>query len=188
MTPGRVIWIQSSWNEFYNFSEKPSSVIDLLLEMIGPERTLVMPAVPLRMDPERVLVIDREPVSTGLICEIFRRYPRVVRSIHLSSSVIALGPQAEYLVKDHQTTQTPWDPATPYQRLMEADALCIGMGVGRFLPASLRCMQWKAFCPIKSRFLPTYFKARSHTTGGQVTDVRANTRFFGQLKTRAPAR
>jgi aminoglycoside N3'-acetyltransferase len=133
VTPGRVVWVQSSWNEFYNFSEKPSVVIDLLLEMIGPEGTLVMPAIPLRMDPDRVLLIDREPVSTGLICEVFRRYPGVVRSIHFSSSVVARGPQAEFLVRDHHTTESPWDPDSPYQRLMELDAICIGMGVGRFL-------------------------------------------------------
>jgi aminoglycoside 3-N-acetyltransferase len=130
---GRTLWVQSSWNEFFNFPHKPSVVIDLLLEMIGPEGTLVMPAIPLRMDTDRVLLIDREPVSTGLICETFRRYPGVHRSIHLSQSVVALGPAAEFLVKDHHTTETPWDPASPFQRLMELDALCIGMGVGRFL-------------------------------------------------------
>jgi aminoglycoside 3-N-acetyltransferase len=133
---GRTIWVQSSWNEFYNFAGKPSQVIDLFLDMIGPEGTLVMPAIPLKIDLDRVLLIDREPVSTGLICETFRRYPRVRRSIHLSSSVIALGPQAEFLVKDHHTTETPWDPESPYQRLTEIDALCVGLGVGRF-PANL---------------------------------------------------
>jgi len=133
VSPGRVVWVQSSWNEFYNFAEKPAALIDLLLEMIGPEGTLVMPAIPMTIDPDRVLQIDREPVSTGLICEIFRRYPGVVRSIHLTSSVIARGPQAEFLVKDHHTTESPWDPDSPYQRLMEVDALCVCLGVGRFL-------------------------------------------------------
>jgi aminoglycoside N3'-acetyltransferase len=130
---GRTIWVQSSWNEFYNFPEKPSVVIDLLLDMIGPEGTLVMPAIPLKIDPDRILLIDKEPVSTGLICETFRRYPGVRRSIHLSQSVVALGPQAEFLVKDHHTTESPWDPESPFQRLMEVNAICIGMGVGRFL-------------------------------------------------------
>lgn len=130
---GRTIWVQSSWNEFYNFPEKPSVVIDLLLEMIGPEGTLVMPAIPLKVHPDKILMIDREPVSTGLICETFRRYPGVRRSIHLSQSVVALGQHAEFLVKDHNTTDSPWDPQSPFQRLMELDAICIGMGVGRFL-------------------------------------------------------
>jgi aminoglycoside 3-N-acetyltransferase len=130
---GRTVWVQSSWNEFYNFAEKPSVVIDLLVDIIGPEGTLVMPAVPLKIDPDRLLLIDTEPVSTGLICEVFRRYPGVKRSIHLSASVIARGPEAEYLVSDHHLTETAWDPASPFQRLMDVDALCLGMGVGRFL-------------------------------------------------------
>ncbi|WP_375313607.1 AAC(3) family N-acetyltransferase [Bradyrhizobium sp. A5] len=130
---GATVWVQSSWNEFYNFPGKPSSVIDLLLDLIGPEGTLVMSAIPLKVDHCKILEIHREPVSTGLIAETFRRYRGVKRSIHNSSSVVALGPRAEFLVKDHQLTETPWDPESPYQRLMEADALCVGLGVGRFL-------------------------------------------------------
>ncbi|WP_198028331.1 AAC(3) family N-acetyltransferase [Bradyrhizobium sp. WSM1743] len=130
---GATVWVQSSWNEFYNFPGKPSSVIDLLLDLIGSEGTLVMSAIPLVVDDRKVLEIHREPVSTGLIAETFRRYRGVKRSIHNSSSVIALGPKAEFLVKDHQTTETSWDPDSPYQRLMELDAICVGLGVGRFL-------------------------------------------------------
>lgn len=130
---GGTVWVQSSWNEFYNFPGKPSSVIDLLLDLIGSEGTLVMSAIPLVVDDRKILEIHREPVSTGLIAETFRRYRGVKRSIHNSSSVIALGPQAEFLVKDHHTTETPWDPESPYQRLMELDAICVGLGVGRFL-------------------------------------------------------
>jgi aminoglycoside N3'-acetyltransferase len=133
VSAGKTIWIQSSWNEFYNFRGKPTQVIDILLDLIGPEGTLVMPAIPLNLNLDRVIQIENEPVSTGLICEIFRRYPGVVRSIHRSSSVIALGPQAKFLTKDHHLTETPWDPDSPFQRLMDVDALCVGVGVGRFL-------------------------------------------------------
>src|SRR5262245_42082848 len=44
VTRGRTIWVQSSWNEFFNVPMKPSEVIDLLRELIGPEGTLAMPA------------------------------------------------------------------------------------------------------------------------------------------------
>ncbi|AUW40891.1 AAC(3) family N-acetyltransferase [Rhizobium leguminosarum] len=130
VSKGRTVWLQTSWNEFYNYDQKPSTIIDLLLEMIGPEGTLVMPAIPLNFEPEKLFVVELEPVSTGLICEVFRRYPGVKRSIHLSSSVIALGPNAEYLTRDHHLTETAWDAASPYQRLMELDALCVVAGVG----------------------------------------------------------
>lgn len=130
---GQSVWLQSAWNEFYNYKGTPSSVIDLLLEMIGPDATLVMLATPIHIDTSKVLFIDREPVSTGMICEIFRRYKGVKRSIHLSASVIALGPHAEYLTRDHHETLTPWDDDSPCCRLMDIDALCVSVGNWRFL-------------------------------------------------------
>lgn len=133
VTPGRTIWLQSSWNEFYNYKGTPSSVVNLLLEMIGPEGTLAMLATPLTIDSSKVLKIDCEPVSTGMICEVFRRYKGVQRSIHQSASVIALGPQAGFLTRDHHLTETSWDPDSPFCRLMDVDALCVSAGNWRFL-------------------------------------------------------
>src|SRR5438876_3152863 len=92
ITRGRTLWVQSSWNEFFNVPMKPSEVIDLLRDLIGPEGTLAMPAFPIDHDPGKVFLVDRAPVYTGLLCEVFRRVPGVQRSIHLTSSVCAVGP------------------------------------------------------------------------------------------------
>ena len=130
---GRVVWMQSSWNEFYNLNAKPSEVLALLLDMIGPQGTLAMPAVPMLRDPANVLEIDVVPSCSGLLTEIFRRQPGVLRSIHLSSSVCALGPAADYLVRDHHLDPWPWGALSPYQRLVELDARFICLGLGRFV-------------------------------------------------------
>jgi aminoglycoside N3'-acetyltransferase len=130
---GRVVWIQSSWNEFYNLRAKPSEVLALALDIIGPQGTLVMPAVPILADPTKVLEIDMVPSSSGLLTEIFRRHPGVLRSIHLSSSVCALGPAAQYLLRDHHLDPFPWGALSPYQRLIEHDARLICLGLGRFV-------------------------------------------------------
>src|SRR5580700_3941479 len=74
VTPGRTLWVQSSWNEFYNVPMRPSEVIDLLRDLLGPEGTLAMPAFPIDQDPAKVFQVDRAPVYTGLLCEVFRRY------------------------------------------------------------------------------------------------------------------
>jgi len=50
---GRVVWVQSSWNEFYNLPAKPSDVLNLMLDLLGPEGTLVMPAFPVNQDLPR---------------------------------------------------------------------------------------------------------------------------------------
>src|SRR5277367_1182072 len=130
---GRVVWVQSSWNEFYNLNGKPSEVLALILDILGPQGTLVMPAFPIIQDPSKVLEIDFVASSSGLLTEIFRRQPGVLRSIHLSASVCALGPAADYLVRDHHRDPFSWGDQSPYQRLTELDARLVCLGLGRFV-------------------------------------------------------
>src|SRR5882757_3205608 len=79
VTPGRTLWVQSSWNEFYNVPMRPSEVIGLLRDLLGPNGTLAMPAFPIDQDPTKVFLVDKAPVYTGLLCEIFRRSSGVSR-------------------------------------------------------------------------------------------------------------
>jgi aminoglycoside N3'-acetyltransferase len=130
VTPGRTLWVQSSWNEFFNVQMRPSEVIDLLRDLLGQNGTLAMPAFPIDQDPGKIFLVDRAPVYTGLLCEVFRRYPNVRRSIHLGSSVCAIGPNAEFLTRDHHLTAMPWGKDSPFCRLMEVDALMLGLGAG----------------------------------------------------------
>jgi aminoglycoside N3'-acetyltransferase len=130
VTPGRTLWVQSSWNEFYNVPMRPSEMIDLLRDLLGPDGTLAMPAFPIDHDPAKVFLVDRAPVYTGLLCEIFRRTADVKRSIHLGSSVCAIGPNAEFLIRDHHLTAMPWGKDSPFCRLMEVDARMLGLGGG----------------------------------------------------------
>jgi len=80
-----------------------------------------------------VLEIDIAPSSTGLLTEIFRRQRNVVRSIHLSSSVCALGPAADFLVCDHHRDLFAWGRQSPYYRLVETDARLVCLGLGPFV-------------------------------------------------------
>ena len=130
VSAGRTLWVQSSWNEFYNVAMRPSDVIDLLRDLLGPKGTLAMPAFPILQDPTKVFLVDRAAVYTGLLCEVFRRYPDVHRSIHLGSSVCALGPNAEFLTRDHHRTAMSWGKDSPFCRLMEVDARLLGLGAG----------------------------------------------------------
>jgi aminoglycoside N3'-acetyltransferase len=127
---GRTLWVHSSWNEFYNVPLKPSEMIELLRDLLGAEGTLGMPAFPIRQDPEKIFLVDKAPVYTGMLCEIFRRQRDVQRSIHLSSSVCAVGPHADYLVRDHHLTDMPWGKNSPFLRLTELDTRILGLGAG----------------------------------------------------------
>src|SRR5262249_41734242 len=50
VTRGRTVWLQSSWNEFFNVPMRPSEMIDLLRDLVGLDGTLAMPAFPI--DPD----------------------------------------------------------------------------------------------------------------------------------------
>jgi aminoglycoside 3-N-acetyltransferase len=130
VTRGRTLWVQSSWNEFYNVGLRPSEMIDLLRDLLGPGGTLAMPAFPIDANPDKVFLVDRAPVYTGLLCEVFRRSPEIRRSIHLSSSVCAVGPGADFLVRDHHHTLMPWGRDSPFCRLGELDGRMLGLGAG----------------------------------------------------------
>jgi aminoglycoside N3'-acetyltransferase len=130
VTPGRTLWVQSSWNEFYNVPLRPSEMIALLRDLLGHSGTLAMPAFPIDQNPDKLFLVDKAPVYTGLLCEVFRRSPDTSRSIHLSSSICAVGPNADFLVRNHHLTLMPWGKDSPFCRLGELNARMLGVGVG----------------------------------------------------------
>jgi aminoglycoside N3'-acetyltransferase len=168
VTPGRTLWLQSSWNEFYNVPLRPSEMIELLRDLLGPAGTLAMPAFPIDQNPERVFLVDRAPVYTGLLCEVFRRTPGTRRSIHLSSSVCAAGPDADYLVKDHHLTLMPWGSDSPFCRLAELDARILGIGAGFNFLTPLHAAECLLFdeIPFFRRVFDGTIRYRWKTAGG----------------------
>ena len=125
----RIVWAQISLNDFFNVEMRPSEIIEMMLDLVGPNGTLVMPAFPLSPDPTKVLRIDSAPSSTGLVTEMFRRMPDARRSIHLYSSVAAIGPDADHLTNGHHLDPYPWGELSPYGRMIEADGLMVGLGI-----------------------------------------------------------
>lgn len=140
---GDTLFIHSSWNNFYNYSETPKKLIEVLLDYLGPEGTLAMPCFPSDQNVNKIFDVKRNPSGAGFLTEIFRRYKGVKRSININHSVCAYGKNAEYLVKDHHLSLTSWDDKSPYYRLLEVDALIVGLGVGHNLEVAtcLHCVE-----------------------------------------------
>ena len=88
-----------------------------------------MPSYPLLRKKTSVFDLYKTPTAAGLIAEEFRKYPFVLRSINLHS-VSALGPNAEYLTKDHKYSITSWDENSPYYKLSELNAKVLTLGLG----------------------------------------------------------
>ena len=130
MKRGSTVLIQSSWKEFYNCTSSPTELIDEILRSIGPEGTLCMACMPIRTKG-KPMDFATGRTTAGYLAECFRKYPGVVRSIN-RHSVVALGPNAHYLLDEHHLGETPWDEKSPYYRLTQVDALVFGLGLGSY--------------------------------------------------------
>lgn len=126
---GDTILLHSSWDEFYNYTDTIHDFIEGLIDTVGTEGTIVMPAYPLLRKSNSVFDLRTTPTAAGLIAEEFRKYPGVIRSIN-RHSVCALGPNAEYLVNEHKFSITSWDEHSPYYKLGNVYAKVFSIGLG----------------------------------------------------------
>ncbi len=188
----RPVWVQISLNDFYNVDMRPADIIEMMLDLVGPKGTLVMPTFPLNPDPARELRIDSAPSSTGLVSEMFRRMPGVERSIHLYSSVTALGPDAAYLTSGHHLGKYPWGETSPYGRLLELKGLMVGLGIVPFgfTPLhNVECAmhhQSASFAKVFTEEVTYAWRRQSGEVGVHTTFVRDGRIWPGRLIKRLP--
>lgn len=136
---GQAVIVHSSLKAIGFVDGGPKTVVDALIEVLGPSGTLLMPAYPMNKSMYRHLSEDPlfDPVSArsnlGAITETFRHFPGVVRSLHPTHSVTALGPQAEFLTSDHEKSETPCGATSPFAKLADIGGfiLAIGCGIGK---------------------------------------------------------
>jgi aminoglycoside 3-N-acetyltransferase len=111
-------------------------LLDALVELCRPDRTLVMPAFTFgpggdltgryRQRPE--FDVARQPSEMGLLSEVFRRRAGVRRSLHPAASVCALGPLAEVLTEGHHRASTVFGAGTPFAAMAARRTAIVGIG------------------------------------------------------------
>jgi len=119
---GRVGWTEGG----------PVAVIRALLEVLGPDGTLVMPAEsPQLGDPANRDVFDPHttPTTMGAIPEAFRSYPGTLRSSHPLVSVCANGRLAQEITAQH-ALEFCEGRGTPFEKLYDLGAWTLLLGVG----------------------------------------------------------
>ncbi|MBN1674234.1 MAG: AAC(3) family N-acetyltransferase [Kiritimatiellae bacterium] len=134
LSPGDKVLVHSSLKSFGHVAGGADTVIDALLDAVGPAGTVLVPTLshrggygpdnPPEFDPEQT------PCVTGTIPETFRRRPGAVRSLHPTHSVTAIGADADALTRGHIHSVTPCDEASPFGRLAQCDdAFILFIGV-----------------------------------------------------------
>ncbi|NOY82487.1 MAG: AAC(3) family N-acetyltransferase [Kiritimatiellaeota bacterium] len=133
LAPGDVVLVHSSLSAFGHVAGGADTVIDALLDGLGPEGTAVLPTFTWgryhAITEPVVFDLARESVKEemGIIPETFRTRPGVMRSPHLCHSVAALGPHARDVMG---TNGHAWGPGSTFAQLETLNAWNLFLGVG----------------------------------------------------------
>jgi aminoglycoside N3'-acetyltransferase len=113
----------------------PHKVITILQDIVGKNGTLLFPcwhfterAEQYLSNPANVFSVKKSPSVMGLLPELARRYPTAHRSLHPTSSVVAIGKNAHELIKDHHLSEYPCDSFSPFFRIMNHNGKILGLG------------------------------------------------------------
>jgi aminoglycoside 3-N-acetyltransferase len=130
--PGGTLLAHSSLSSFGAVRGAEHTVIDALLEAVGPDGLLAMPTHTWSTVSARQPVFHQQlsPSITGRITESFRLRPSAVRSLHPTHSVAAIGSDAAEFCCGHELYSTPCSRASPYGRLVARGGQVLMLGVG----------------------------------------------------------
>ena len=146
---GMTVMVHSSLSRLGFVAGGAQSVVAALLDVVGPDGTLMMPTHSSQLsDPAQwqappvpeswwATIQDGMPAfdphltpsrSMGAIVECFRHVPGTVRSAHPTVSATAVGPRADELVHGH-TFDDGLSESSPQARLYQLDGHILLLGV-----------------------------------------------------------
>lgn len=134
VSEGDALLVHSSLGKIGYVEGGAATVIDALLEVLGPKGTLAMPSFPARgrnkdyLDGHPVFDVRNTPSAMGIITETFRKMPGVERSLHPTDPVCARGPLAAYLTGTHFGQHTPYNEMSPFWKLTRCGGMILMLG------------------------------------------------------------
>lgn len=130
---GRPIIVHSAMSNFFNYKGTAEELIDKLLDFVGPEGTLCMPAYPFdKFNTNIVFDVRFSKSGAGYLTEVFRQYPNVQRSMNQLHSVCALGHDADFIVREHHLSDICFDEHSPYQKIAKLGGFTVNLGMPKW--------------------------------------------------------
>ncbi len=130
VAPGDTVLVHSSFKSLGPVAGGMESVVRGFLHAIGPDGTLMMPALTWALRPPEIFDVRRTPVNVGAIPEYFRNREGTRRSLHPTHSVCATGPRTGELLDGHLRDTTPCGPRSPFRKNVETGGKIVLLGCG----------------------------------------------------------
>ena len=130
LTGNETILIHSSMKSIGPVEGGADTVLDALMEFFA-EGLLLLPTHTWRFinEENRVFDVRRSPCCVGILPELFRQRPGVVRSLHPTHSMAAYGKDAAAYLEGELDANTPCTPGGCYDRLRAAHGKVLLLGV-----------------------------------------------------------
>ncbi|MFB9276119.1 aminoglycoside N(3)-acetyltransferase [Cohnella cellulosilytica] len=166
---GQAVMVHTSLSRLGFVIGGAETLIRALLEIVGPEGTLMMPSQTWKnLDPSTGVhgdiptdwwpairdhwpAYDKETtpaVGMGVVAEVFRKWPGAHRSDHPARSVAAVGKHAAYLTEDHDLRNI-FGEGSPLDKLYGLNGYVLLIGVGYDKNTSLHLAETRADFPGK---------------------------------------
>ena len=142
---GDVLLVHTSFRQVRPVEGGPRGLIDALRDAIGDEGTLVMPSWTGSDDEPFDPAITPAATDLGIVAEVFRRTPGVVRSDH-AFAFAAAGPAAGHITSD-PLPLPPHSPASPAGRVRDLDGRVLLLGVGHDADTTIHLAELEAGVP-----------------------------------------
>jgi aminoglycoside 3-N-acetyltransferase len=139
---GDHLMLHASSGPEFGFEGSVGQAIDAFIEVLGADGTLFMVSMPYGsstmeyLERGPIFDVDRTPSRMGLMSELFRRRPDVLRTAHPTHPVLGHGPGARAFLTGHDCMKFPCGSGSPFERMLAAD------GKVAFFNASLSTMTY----------------------------------------------
>ncbi len=161
---GDHVIVHASLSSFGRVTGGADSVIDALLEVVGPDGTVVVPTFGIN---DKVFDPAQSETNLGVIPQTFWKRKGARRSRNPLASVAAIGSNADRLVENHADAKTAHGKGTPYYRLYELGGKILLLGVDQdrstFLHTAEELARLPYLKPTKGSFIDSSGKTRTKT-------------------------
>jgi len=132
LRPGGILMVHSALKSMGHVPGGPETVIRGLLEALGPDGTLLLPALTYETvtTDNPVFDIAKTPTCVGAMTEYFRKRGGTIRSMHPTHSVCGVGRLAQEILEKHIQDTTPCGPQSPFSQLRVRNGQILMLGCG----------------------------------------------------------